>query len=207
MRTIEIRPEAVRPRTMQQVAEALTQQQAVIAYPTDTGYAFGCVPGAQSALQRIQRLKGLGAGHTWTLLCADLECLGTFARLDTPHFRQVKRVVPGPYTFVLPATDEVPNQLKQKKRSTIGIRISDDPVVVALLTALGGPLVTTSARLQGDEWALEDAVSIAEECGDGVDLLLDAGLVPPNPSTIVDLTGDEPEILRYGAGDPAPFGG
>jgi tRNA threonylcarbamoyl adenosine modification protein (Sua5/YciO/YrdC/YwlC family) len=207
MRTIEIRPEAPRPRTMEQVAEALTEQQAVVAYPTDTGYAFGCAPGAQAALQRIQRLKGLGAGHTWTLLCADLECLGTFGRLDTPHFRQVKRVVPGPYTFVLEATDEVPKQLQQKKRRTIGIRISDDPVVQALLAALGGPLVTTSARLQGDEWALEDAVSIAEECGDGVDLLLDAGVVPPNPSTIVDLTGEDPEILRYGAGDPAPFGG
>ena len=207
MRTIEIRPEAPRPRTMDQVAEALTQQQAVVAYPTDTGYAFGCAPGAQAALQRIQRLKGLGAGHTWTLLCADLECLGTFGRLDTPHFRQVKRVVPGPYTFVLDATDEVPKQLQQKKRRTIGIRISDDPVVQALLAALGGPLVTTSARLQGDEWALEDAVSIAEECGDGIDLLLDAGVVPPNPSTIVDLTGEDPEILRYGAGDPAPFGG
>lgn len=207
MRTIEIRPEAVRPRTMEQVAEALTEQQAVVAYPTDTGYAFGCAPGAQAALQRIQRLKGLTANHTWTLLCADLECLGTFGRLDTPHFRQVKRVVPGPYTFVLEATDEVPKQLQQKKRRTIGIRISEDPVVVALLQALGGPLVTTSARLQGDEWALEDAVSIAEECGDGIDLLLDAGVVPPNPSTIVDLTGEEPEILRYGAGDPSPFGG
>lgn len=207
MRTIEIRPEAVRPRTMQQVADALTGQQAVIAYPTDTGYAFGCVPGAQTALKRIQRLRGLTGQHTWTLLCADLECLGTFARIDTPHFRQVKRVVPGPYTFVLEATDEVPKQLQQKQRRTIGIRISADPVVAGLLEALGGPLVTTSARIQGDEWALEDAVSIAEECGDGIDLLLDAGVVPPNPSTIVDLTAEEPEILRYGAGDPAPFGG
>ncbi|MEF8792158.1 L-threonylcarbamoyladenylate synthase [Thiohalorhabdus sp.] len=207
MRTIEIRPEAVSPRTMQQVAEALTERQAVVAFPTDTGYAFGCVPGAQSALQRIQRVKGLTASHTWTLLCPDLGCLGKFGLLDTPHFRQVKRVIPGPYTFVLPVTAEVPNQLKQKKRSTIGIRISDDPVVKGLLDALGGPLVTTSARVQGDEWALEDAVSIAEVCGDAIDLLLDAGVVPPNPSTMVDLTEQEPAILRYGSGDPAPFGG
>lgn len=207
MRTIEIRPEAVRPRTMQQVAEALLEQQAVVAYPTDTGYAFGCAPGATSALQRIQRIKGLSSGHTWTLLCTDISCLGTFARVDTPIFRQIKRVVPGPYTFVLEATDEVPKQLQQKKRRTIGIRISDHPVVVGLVEALGSPLVTTSARVKGEEWAFEDAVSISEECGDSLDLLLDAGLVPPNPSTIVDCTGEEPVILRYGAGDPGPFGG
>ncbi len=127
--------------------------------------------------------------------------------MDTPAFRQIKRVVPGPYTFVLEATDEVPKQLQQKKRRTIGIRISGHPVVQGLVAALGAPLVTTSARVKGEEWAFEDAVSISEECGDSLDLLLDAGLVPPNPSTIVDCTGEEPAILRYGAGDPAPFGG
>lgn len=207
MRTIEIRPESVNPRTLRQVAEAMTGRQAVIAYPTDTGYAFGCALGATNALKRIQRLKGLGSDHTWTLLCADLSCLGVYARMENPHFRQIKRAVPGPYTFVFEATSEVPRQLHQKNRRTIGIRITDDPVAMGLVEALGGPLVTTSARVAGDEWALEDAVSIAEECGDGVDYLLDAGPLPPNPSTVVDVTGDEPAILRYGAGDPTPFGG
>src|SRR6056297_3277166 len=95
MRTIEIRPESVNPRTLRQVAEAMIERQAVIAYPTDTGYAFGCALGATNALKRIQRLKALGADYTWTLLCGDLNCLGTYARLENPHFRQIKRVVPG----------------------------------------------------------------------------------------------------------------
>jgi tRNA threonylcarbamoyl adenosine modification protein (Sua5/YciO/YrdC/YwlC family) len=207
MRTIEIRPESVNPRTLRQVAEAMIERQAVIAYPTDTGYAFGCALGATNALKRIQRLKALGADYTWTLLCGDLNCLGTYARLENPHFRQIKRVVPGPYTFVLEATSEVPRQLHQKNRRTIGIRITDDPVAAGLAAALDGPVVTTSARVARDEWALEDAPSIAEQCAEGVDYLLDAGPLPANPSTVVDVTGAEPEILRYGAGDPTPFGG
>lgn len=207
MRTIEIRPEAGCSRVMEQVARSLIEARGLIAFPTDTGYAFGCVPGAQSALQRIQRVKGLTAGHTWTLLCPDLACLGAFGCLDAPLSRQLQPFVPGPYTFVLPASDEVPKQLNQQMRRTIGIRIPDDPVVQGLLEAVGGPLVTTSARVHGDEWAFEDAVSIGEECGDAIDLLLDAGVVPPNPSTMVDLTGQEPAVLRYGAGDPSPFGG
>ncbi|MFP4559837.1 MAG: L-threonylcarbamoyladenylate synthase [Thiohalorhabdus sp.] len=207
MRTIEIRPQSVQPRTMEQVAEALRDRSAVIAFPTDTGYAFGCAPGVTGALKRIQRVRGLNASHTWTLLCGDESCLGTYARMDTAVYRMIKRVVPGPYTFVLEATAEVPRQLQQKNRKTIGVRISADPVVQALVRALGGPLVTTTARLAGEEWAFEDAASIGEECGDSIDLLLDAGPVPPNPSTVVDLTGEEPEILRYGAGDPGPFGG
>lgn len=207
MRTIDVRSEAPGPRTLGPVQEALTEQQAVVAYPTETGYAFGCALGASQALQRIRRLRGLGPHHTWTLLVPTLDWVTPYARVADDLGERMRTAAPGLYTFILPATEEIPRQLRQKERSSIGVRISADPVARGLLDALEAPLVTTSARVSGEEWALEDAVSIAEECAEGVDFLLDAGVVPPNPSTVVDATGEEPVILRYGAGDPAPFGG
>lgn len=204
MRTIEIRRDAIRPRTMGQVADALAGD-AVIAYPTETGYNLGCAPGSAKALKRLARLRGVDERHTWTLLCSEVSCLGTYARLHTPLFRLIKRAVPGPYTFIMHATGEVPRQLQQKKRKTIGIRISGEPLVAELVRALGTPLVTTSARGPGDEESLPDSASVAERFGHDLDWLLDAGPVPPRPSTIVDATGEEPVIERRGAGDPEPF--
>jgi tRNA threonylcarbamoyl adenosine modification protein (Sua5/YciO/YrdC/YwlC family) len=204
MQTIEIRRQAIRPRAMAQVAEALADD-AVIAYPTETGYNLGCAPGSVKAQKRLARLKGLDERHTWTLLCSDVSCLGTYARLHTPLFRLVKRVVPGPYTFILNATSEVPRQLQQKKRKTIGIRISDEPLVAELTRVLEAPLVTTSARAAGETETVPDSATLAERFGHELDLLLDAGPVPPAPSTVVDLTGEQPVIERRGAGDPEPF--
>lgn len=207
MRTIDVRSEDPGSGTFEQLGGALLDRQGVIAYPTETGYAFGCAPGAPQALQRIRRLRGLGPNHTWTLLAPALDWVTPYARVGPGYREPIEGAAPGLYTFVLPATEEIPRQLRQKDRATIGVRLSDSAVARGLVEALGTPLITTSARVSGEEWALEDAVSIAEDCADGVDVLLDAGVVPPNPSTVVDLTGEEPAILRYGAGDPAPFGG
>jgi tRNA threonylcarbamoyl adenosine modification protein (Sua5/YciO/YrdC/YwlC family) len=189
---------------MAQVAEALADD-AIIAYPTETGYNLGCAPGSAGALKRLARLRGVDERHTWTLLCTQVSCLGTYARLHTPLFRLIKRVVPGPYTFILNATAEVPRQLQQKKRKTVGIRISGEPLVAELASAMGAPLVTTSARGPDDEQTLPDSATVAERFGHELDLLLDAGPVPPQPSTIIDATGEEPVIERYGAGDAGPF--
>lgn len=204
MRTIEIRRDAIRPRAMAQVAQALADD-AVIAYPTETGYNLGCAPGSAKALKRLARLRGVDDRHTWTLLCSEVGCLGTYARLHTPLFRLIKRVVPGPYTFIMNATSEVPRQLQQKKRKTVGIRISAEPLVAELVGELGSPLVTTSARGADDAEAVPDSATLAERFGHELDILLDAGPVSASPSTVVDVTGEEPVIERYGAGDAAPF--
>lgn len=207
MQTIAIHRETVPQRTIRQIVRILQEKEyeAVLAYPTDTGYAFGCALGARHALRRIQQLKGLTEKYPWTLLCTEPGCLGTYARISTPIFRQIKRLIPGPYTFILQATSEVPRQLQQKKRRTIGIRISDHPVVVGLVQALGTPLVSTSARVEESGETPEDPATLGAYCGHALDLLLDAGVHIPIPSTIIDATGEEPVILRRGAGDLSPF--
>jgi tRNA threonylcarbamoyl adenosine modification protein (Sua5/YciO/YrdC/YwlC family) len=207
MRTIEIHPEGDMTSALRTAAQALTEQEAVVAYPTETGYALGCVIGASGALKRIQRVRGLGAQHRWTLLCHDMDCLRAQVQADEATLERIEEQTPDAYTFLLRPAEALADQLPPKGRDTVGIRIAADPVARGLVAAMGQPLVSTSARPRGEEWALDDPIAIAEECGDTVDLLLDAGTVPPNPSTVVDLTGEEPVIVRYGAGDPAPFGG
>ena len=207
MRTIEIHPEEAMASALRTAADALQRQEAVVAYPTESGYALGSALGVASARKRIQRVRGLGGQHPWSLLCPDMDCLRAYARADEATVRRIAEEERGAYTFLLPPAEGLPEELPPKGRPSVGIRIAGHPVARGLVETLGAPLVSTSARPSGEEWALDDPIAIAEECGDSVDLLLDAGTVPPNPSTVVDLTGEEPVIVRYGAGDPGPFGG
>ena len=177
----------------------------VIVYPTDSCYALGCAIGAKAAMERIQRIRQTGKRHFFTVICNDLSEIAHFARVENWQYRQLKAFTPGPYTFVLRATREVPRRLLDERRKTVGIRVPDHAVVRRLLAEYGAPLMSTTLLLPGDELPLTDARDIEERIGYAVDLILDGGNCGLEPSTIVDLSGEAPLILRAGKGDPRPF--
>ena len=177
----------------------------VIVYPTDSCYALGCAIGAKDAMQRIQRIRQTGKRHFFTVICRDLSEIAHFARVENWQYRQLKACTPGPYTFVLKATREVPRRLLEERRRTVGIRVPDHPVVRLLLAEYGEPLMSTTLLLPGEDLPLTDAREIEHRIGSAVDLILDGGNCGLEPSTIVDLSGDAPLILRNGKGDPRPF--
>lgn len=201
---IEIHPQNPQPRLIRQAVEII-QSGGVIAYPTDSSYALGCRIGEKSAVERIRRIRQLDDKHNFTLVCCDLSELGIYAKVDTSAFRLLKAYTPGPYTFILNATREVPRMLLHPKRRTIGVRVPQHPITLALLEALGEPLMSVSLILPGDDEALGDAWEIRERLEHFVDLVIEGGPGGLQPSTMISLADDEPEVIRVGAGDPTPF--
>lgn len=201
---VDVHPDNPQPHRISQVV-AMLREGAVIAYPTDSSYALGCRMGAADAVDRIRRIRHLDERQPLTLVCADFAQLGQLVQLNNAAFRAVKAATPGPYTFILPATSEVPKRLSQPKKRTVGIRIPDHPVVKELLHQLGEPLVSSTLLLPGAEHPMTDGWQIKEELDHQIDAVIDAGECGVDPSTVVDWSEGYPEVVRVGAGDPSRF--
>ncbi len=178
----------------------------VIVYPTDSCYALGCQIGDKEALERIRAIRRLEPGHNFTLVCRDLSELATYARVDNAAYRLLKALTPGPYTFVLQATREVPRRLQHPRRRTIGIRVPDHRITQALLEEVGEPLLSVTCQLPGDELPLTDPEEIRERLRGRVDLVIDGGACGVEPTTVVDLVSGVPVVVRRGLGDIGPLG-
>jgi tRNA threonylcarbamoyl adenosine modification protein (Sua5/YciO/YrdC/YwlC family) len=202
---LELHPKNPQQRFVRMAVDVL-EAHGVVVYPTDSCYALGCVMGAKDAMERIQRIRQTDKHHFFTLVCRDLSEISRFARVDNWQYRTLKAFTPGPYTFVLQATREVPRRLMNERRRTVGIRVPDHPVVRMLLDELGEPLMSTTLQLPGDEHPMTDAGEIFGRIGHAVDIVLDGGNCGLEPTTVVDLTGEAPAVLRVGKGDPGPFG-
>lgn len=183
----------------------ILRQGGVIVYPTDSGYALGCLMGDKNALEKVCRIRRLEGEHNFTLLCNDLSELSEYARVDNSAFRLIKNNTPGAYTFILKATKEVPRRLMSEKKKTIGIRVPTNKISRALLEELGEPMMSSTLILPGQDLAESDPEVIREKLEKQVDLILDGGTQGEQPTTVVDLSEDEPKVVRYGAGDPTPF--
>jgi tRNA threonylcarbamoyl adenosine modification protein (Sua5/YciO/YrdC/YwlC family) len=203
-RYVDLHPVDPQPRLVRQVVEQL-RDGALIAYPTDSGYALGSALGNRDGRDRILRIRGLDDRHHFTLMCRDFSQLGQFVHVPNAAFRVIKAATPGPYTFILPATPEVPRRLMHPKKRTVGVRIPDHPLVCALLEELGEPLLTSTLILPGETEARTMGWEVKEDLDHVVDVVLESGEVTAEPTTVVDLSGDEPEVLRHGAGDPSRF--
>ena len=186
-------------------AAVMIRDGAVIAYPTDSCYALGCHLGDKDAVARIRRIRRLDDNHFMTLMCRDLSELAHYARVDNVQFRLLKNNTPGSYTFILDATKEVPRRLQHPKRNAVGIRIPDHPVALALLEELGEPLLSSTLILPGEKQALNDAEEIRSQLDQTLDLILDGGTTGLEATTVIDLTGNTPVLMRRGKGDTAPF--
>jgi tRNA threonylcarbamoyl adenosine modification protein (Sua5/YciO/YrdC/YwlC family) len=200
----DVHPVDPQPRSIAQVVQIL-REGGVIAYPTDSSYALGCAMDNHDGLERIRRIRGLDERHHMTLVCADFAQLGQLVKLDNAAFRAVKAATPGPYTFILPATREVPRRLYHPRKRTVGIRIPDNPVVHALLTELGEPMLSSTLIPRGQESPMTQGWEIKEELDHQIDAVIDAGECGDEPSTVVDWTEGGPEVVRVGAGDPGRF--
>jgi tRNA threonylcarbamoyl adenosine modification protein (Sua5/YciO/YrdC/YwlC family) len=203
-RYVELHPEDPQPRRLDQIADAL-RDDALIAYPTDSGYALGCRIGNREGRERILRIRGLDDKHHLTLVCKDFSQLGQLVHVDNSAFRAIKAATPGPYTFILPATPEVPRRLLHPRKRTVGVRIPDHRVVHALLENFGEPLLTSTLILPDEEEPRTSGWEIKEELDHQVDVVIEAGETPAEPTTVVDWSQGAPEILRRGAGDPERF--
>ncbi len=192
-------------RLIKQAAQLL-RDGAVIAYPTDSSYALGCRLGDANALKLLRQLRGVDDKHHLTLVCADLTELGKYARVDNVAFRMLKLGTPGPYTFILEGTREVPKRLMHPKRATLGLRMPDHPVVQALLQELGEPILSATLIPPGADHPLNDPDEIVRQMPKSLAAILDAGQTPEAATTVIDLTGDTPEVLRVGNGALARLG-
>lgn len=187
-------------------AVEILREGGVIAYPTDSSYALGCMLGFKDAQDRIRRIRHLGDDHLFTLVCSNLSELSVYSQVDNIQFRLLKANTPGAYTFILKATREVPRRLQHPKRSAVGIRIPDHAVVQALLDELGEPLLSMTLQLPGDDEPLNEAWEIRERLEHQVDLVIDSATGHAGPTTVIDLTASAPVLIRQGAGNAAPFG-
>lgn len=204
-RFIDIHPVNPQQRSVDQ-AVAVLGEGGLIAYPTDSGYALGAQLGNAEALDRIRSIRDLDAKHHFTLVCRDFSQLGQMVHVDNTVFRAVKAATPGPYTFILPATREVPKRLLQEKKKTVGVRIPDHRISLALVEALGEPLLSTTLILPGETEAMTAAWEINEALDGRVEAIVDSGDdVVGTPTTVVDLSEGTANVVRVGAGDPAPF--
>lgn len=205
MRFIDIHPVNPQQRNVDQ-AVAMLGEGNLIAYPTDSGYALGAQIGNRDALERIRAIRELDAKHHFTLICRDFSQLGQFVHVDNAIFRAIKSATPGPYTFILPATSEVPKRLLHPKKRTVGVRIPDHRVVQALLEALGEPLLSSTLILPGESEPMTSAWEISEALDGRVEAVVDSGAdVIPEPTTVVDYSEGYAEVVRVGAGDPDRF--
>lgn len=195
---LHIDPDHLSMRPIQQAVEVL-RDGGVIIYPTDTVYGLGCDITSKSAIERIQHIKGRDAKKPMSFVCADLTAISHYAQVSNFAYKIMRRMLPGPYTFVLPATKETPKLLRSKQK-TVGIRIPDHPVSTAIVSQLGWPLLSTSAN-RSEQDAITNPFRLEEELGHEVDLILECGDLPVLPSSVISLIGDEVEILREGSGD------
>lgn len=195
-----IHPDNPQLRLVRQAVEIL-REGGVIVYPTDSAYALGCHIGDKSALDRIRSIRQLEKHHNFTLVCRDLSELATYAKVNNVVFRLLKAHTPGPYTFILEATSEVPRRLIQGKRKTIGLRVPGHQVALALLEELGEPIMSATLQLPGDEYPLTDPYDIRDLLQSRVDLVIDGGYCGLETTSVIDLTGDTPRIVRQGMGD------
>lgn len=201
---LQIHPENPQNRLIKQAVEVI-QRGGLVVYPTDSAYALGCHIGDKLALDRIRAIRQLDKNHNFTLVCKDLSELATYAKVNNTAFRLLKNHTPGPYTFILDATGEVPRRLMHPKRKTIGLRVPSHPITQALLAELGEPIMTSSLILPGEELPLTDPYDIREQLDHHVELIIDGGFCGLDPTTVVDLTGGEPELIRQGCGDASAF--
>lgn len=186
-------------------AVAILQRGGVIIYPTDSAYALGCQMGNKQAVERLRQIRRLDDRHHFTLLCRDLSELSTYAQVDNPTYRLLKTNTPGPYTFILLATREVPRRLQQPKRKTIGLRVPENPIAQALLEILDEPMLTTTLILPQSDMPMIEPAAMRDILGHQVDLVIDGGPCGLEPTTVVDLVETPPRIIRSGKGDPTPF--
>ncbi len=200
-----VHPRNPQRRLLRQAAEAV-RAGGVIVYPTDSSYALGCRIGEKEALERIRAIRRLEPGHNFTLVCRDLSELATYARVDNAAYRFLKALTPGPYTFILRATKEVPRRLQHPRRRTIGIRVPDHAVTQALLEEVGEPLLSVTCQLPDEALPLTDPEEIRERLRRRVDLVLDAGACGVEPTTVIDLVSGVPVVVRRGIGDVEPLG-
>ena len=198
----EVHPTHPQHRLLSRAADIL-RRGGVIAYPTDTTYAIGWHLEDKSALERVQKLRRLDKRHLMTLVCKDLSEIATYARVDNSQYRTLKAYTPGPFTFVLRANRDVPRRVVHPKRKTIGIRVPDHAIVHGLLEALGEPMMSTTLHLPGQPLPMTDPLDIREQLEQRLDLVLDGGHCGVEPTTLVDLTTDVPEVLRQGTGELA----
>jgi tRNA threonylcarbamoyl adenosine modification protein (Sua5/YciO/YrdC/YwlC family) len=203
-RYFDIHPLNPQRRAIAQVAD-IVRGGGLIAYPTDSCYALGCQMGNKAGIERIRSIRGLDEKHHLTLVCQDFAQLGQFVHVPNGIFRAIKAATPGSYTFILPATKEVPRRLQHPGKKTVGARIPGHLVTHALLAELGEPLVSSTLLLPGQDDPMTQGWEINEELGQAVDAVIDSGDCGTEPTTVIDFSGDEPEIIRYGAGDPSAF--
>ncbi|MBQ1657826.1 MAG: threonylcarbamoyl-AMP synthase [Rhodocyclaceae bacterium] len=204
-RIFTLHPEQPQPRLVRQAAEMM-RKGALVAFPTDSAYALGGHLGDAALLERIRQIRGVDQKHLFTLMCRDLSEIATYARVDNTCYRLLKNATPGPFTFILEGTRELPRRVLHPKRKTLGLRVPAHPLVAALLGELGEPVLTSTLMVPGEEAPLTDAQEIAERIGKRVDLIIETEPSPPQATTVVDLTGDVPELVRRGCGDPALLG-
>ena len=203
-RLIDIHPQNPQPRAVEQATE-IVRGGGLLAYPTDSGYALGAQLGNKEALDRIRAIRRLDDKHHFTVVCKDFAQLGQFVHVDNAIFRAVKNATPGPYTFILPATREVPRRMLHAKKKTVGARIPDHAVVQALLASLGEPLLSSTLILPGETEAMTESWLVKEELDHQVDAVVESGEVTADPTTVIDFVDGVPEVLREGAGDVARF--
>ena len=199
-----IHPETPQQRLIKQAVEII-RKGGLIAYPTDSAYALGCHIGDKNALDRIRQIRQLDKHHNFTLMCRDLSELATYAKVDNSTFRRLKAHTPGAYTFILEATSEVPKRLMHPKRKTIGMRVPDNPIALALMDELGEPLMTSSLLLPGDEYPPSDPYDIRDTLEHQLELVVDGGYCGMEATSVIDLSGDNPVIIRQGCGSVEDF--
>ncbi|MEM9256086.1 MAG: L-threonylcarbamoyladenylate synthase [Pseudomonadota bacterium] len=200
----QIHPDNPQARLVRQAVDII-RDGGVIVYPTDSAYALGCHIGDKNALDRIRRIRRLDSRHNFTLVCRDLSEIATYARVDNTVYRLLRHATPGPYTFILRATSELPRRLLHPKRKTVGLRVPDNAIAAALLADLDEPLMSVSLIMPGEDLPLIDPYEIRSLLEHEVDLVIDGGYCGMEPTTVVDLADDTPLVLRAGKGDTAPF--
>ena len=201
----DVHPQNPQARLIRQAAQII-QSGGIVAAPTDSAYALVCRLDDKAAVEKLRRIRGVDEKHHLTLLVRDLSEIATYARVDNRQYRQLKAVTPGPYTVILEATKEVPRRLSHPSRKTIGIRVPENTILLALLEELGEPLIGTTLQLPGDDNMLSDPDEVRERLDRQIELVIDGGAGTLEPTTIVDLTGPDAELVREGRGDPAAFG-
>lgn len=199
-----IHPENPQKRLIAQACEII-RRGGLVVYPTDSGYALGCHIGDKAAMDKIRRIRQLDDDHNFTLVCRDLSELSTYAKVNNSVYRAIKAHTPGAYTFVLPATKEVPRRLQHAKRKTIGLRIPDNNIALALLEELDEPLMSSTLILPDEDGPMTDPEEIVDRIGKQVDLVIDGGYGGNEPTTVIEYIDDIPEVMRVGLGNPSPF--
>lgn len=203
-RFIEIHPTDPQSRHVASVVQII-RSGGIIAYPTDSSYAFGCHIGDKKAIDRIRRIRRTDIKHNFTLVCADLSEISLYARVDNWVYRLIKSLTPGPYTFILPATREVPKMLQNPKRRTIGLRVPEHVLAHAILEALGEPIMSSTLTLPGDDMPLTEPMDIEERIGHQIEAIIDSGPAGIEPTSVLDLSNGAVEVLRVGRGDVSQF--